>query len=183
MSTNVKIINWQLSPYTRGIVNLLPDDITTAFTEDTDSDMLTAALDIIWRMNPSVYSQDEHIFSKDLNTLAIYPIVTLITIGGKYFGHVYSWSNDNITNVIGLNVITSDKIINYLLDAIEISSKDKYIRIIQPVYDIVNVLIERGYRLVKLTGDSKLIFDSKLIGNTPLMKNLLFRENDYIKPK
>lgn len=180
MTTVVKIINWQLSPYLRETVDLLPNDIMTVFSEDNDSDILTAALNNISQTNPNIYSQDKHIFSKDLNTLSIYPTVFAISVGGRYFGHVYTWVSKSSTNVVGLNAIESEKIIECLLSAVENSSEEKYIRIIQPIKHISEILLKRGYKLIKTVKDSKLIFDTKLIGNTPLMKNMLFRENDYI---
>ena len=175
MTARVKIITWEITPYS-------PEtSITDKFEEGMDPAILTASLHNIVQTTDRNYSQDMHLFSKDLATLTIYPTVFLVMVSGNYFGHVYLWRTEHSTNVLGLNTINSSNVVEVLLKSIQDHLETKYLRIIQPTPDIVEILVKHGYRLAKLLDDNNLIFNANLIGSTPLMKNLLLRENDYVK--
>jgi hypothetical protein len=156
-----------------------------------------------------VYLRDNLLFSENINDLRIYPNVFVLIVNGIYAGHIYAWIIDGkgepgtegisykITNVIGIR----NSILQLLVDscglrqssvapiffnAIHIWSAEQgsnYIRVLQPIGPMPNLLIKCGFIMTKpLRNKSEFrwLFDNNSIGDTSLASMLIFREHDYI---
>lgn len=127
-----KIINFKITPYSdnvaRYINSISPEKIYKLFNNNTTSDVLTAALYAIYKLelnafdkniqllNKSQYvadaiSLDKNLLDKNINELNIYPNVFVLTIDDIYSGHVYSWlitlGLNTVANIIGIRLSIS----------------------------------------------------------------------------
>ena len=155
-----------------------------------------------------VFFRDNLLFRANLNDLGQYPNVFIVTVGGLYAGHVYAWTVDmgvsRVTNVIGIRSsflqIMLDQcglkqrgiapmFLNAILQwAIDIDlkenhQKDHYIRFLQPIGNMVDIITKCGFSNTKHLRNSenhKWLYDNLSLGNTPLTTGLIFREYDYI---
>lgn len=151
-----------------------------------------------------VLTRDQLLFQNNINELALYPNVFVLTVNGMYAGHIYAWNVDmgtyRVTNVIGIRSsliqILIDKcglrqrgITATFINAIRSwadennSGKDYYMRVIQPVGSVPNILKSLGFSLAKTLinmENTKWLFDNLSLGNIPLIQGLVFREYDYI---
>jgi len=156
-----------------------------------------------------VYLRDNLLFSDNINELGVYPNVLVLVINGLYAGHVYAWNISSkgehgtegniyqVINVIGIRTslfqllidqceLRQKSITSIFFDAIHkwaISKGSNYIRALQPIGPLPNLLTRCGFIMTKsLRNDEKYkwLFDNNSIGDTSLGRMLVFREYDYI---
>ena len=174
------------------------------------ADVLTAALLAVYKLNPNspMSNRDELLFTSNLNNLAIYPQVFVLVQNGVYIQHLYAWTIKNrtdkrsITNIVGN--LTGNLAPEFMIaikqwinsfrgnisNSIRTNTKDKVsekgiIRVLQPTQAVANIIKRCGFYQARSLRDdeqSRWLFESGSIGDTPLAKDLLFREYDYVAP-
>ncbi|CAH6418436.1 Hypothetical protein HVR_LOCUS151 [uncultured virus] len=162
-------------------------------------------------MNPKIVRslvdvlvRDQLIFQKNINELAQYPNVFVLVVNGLYSGHIYAWNvtagSSQVTNVIGIRSsllqLFADQcglrqrgvapiFMNAIKEWATITNKSKtaYVRIIQPISPMPDILKGCGFTMMKpmkYIDDTKWLFDDLSLGNIPLTQGLIFRDYDYI---
>ena len=147
-----------------------------------------------------VYMRDDFLLSDNINALGVYPNVFMMIIGGMYAGHIYAWTIDSVTNIIGirssfLQILSSKcnlkqtKITAIFLDAIQkwaVGNSNKsthYLRFLQPLGRLPDLLTKCGFVMAKIIRNQEelgWLFDNGSLGDIPLAERLAFRERDYI---
>lgn len=155
-----------------------------------------------------VYYKDNLLFKSNLNNLSQYPDVFIMTIDNMYSGHIYAWTVDmdvaRVTNIIGIRssllqlmidrcglkqhgitplFINAIKDWAVTTDLDETHQKDHYIRFLQPLDPMPNLLSNYNFSIAKPLRNSpqfKWLYDNLSLGKTPLTFGLIFREYDYI---
>lgn len=155
----------------------------------------------------NVYLRDQLLFQDNINELIIYPNVFVMIVDQMYAGHVYAWTVDRVTNIIGIRSsldqllsthcgMKQPKMTSIFLNAIytwavaridntnkDTDLRDHYLRVIQPGGRLPEILEQCGFvkmNTVRNYRETAWLFDNSVIGNTSLIHGLLFRENDYI---
>lgn len=174
------------------------------------ADVLTAALLAVYKLNPNspMSNRDELLFTSNLNNLAIYPQVFVLVQNGVYIQHLYAWTIKNrtdkrsITNIVGnlagnltgnlapefmiavkqwINSFRTN--VNAKTKAGEKAKEKAIIRVLQPTQAVASIIKRCGFYQARSLRDdeqSRWLFESGSIGDTPLAKDLLFREYDYV---
>lgn len=155
----------------------------------------------------NIYLRDQLLFQDNINEMIIYPNVFVMIVDQMYAGHVYAWTVDRVTNVIGIRSsiyqllgnncgLKQPKIAPIFLNAIytwavanindtnkDTNLRNHYLRIIQPGGRLPEILEGCGFismKTIRNDRDTAWLFDNSVIGNTSLINGLLFRERDYI---
>lgn len=144
-----------------------------------------------------VFLRDSLLFGSNLNSLRIYPHVFVLINNGLYAGHIYAWTTNAITNIIGIRSsllqilgahcgLKQGGIATIFLSAIRefaLSSKSQVLRVIQPIGPMPDMLKRCGFvlaRTVRNTPGFETLFDGSGIDDMPMTNMLIFREYDYI---
>jgi hypothetical protein len=154
-----------------------------------------------------VYLRDQLLFQDNINEMIIYPNVFVMIIDHMYAGHVYAWTVERVTNIIGIRSSIHQLMINncglkqsnigpIFLNAIhawavsnindehkDVNLRDHYLRVIQPSGRLPEILEQCGFistKKIRNNRETAWLFDNGTIGSTSLINGLLFRERDYI---
>lgn len=155
----------------------------------------------------TVYLRDQLLFGENINELVLYPNVFVMIIDRMYAGHVYAWTANRVTNVIGirsslyqllsqncglkqpnigpifLNAIHAWAVANINNVDKDLDKREHYLRVIQPSGRLPEILERCGFistKKIRNNRDLGWLFDNSTIGSTNLINGLLFRERDYI---
>lgn len=155
--------------------------------------------------------RDTLLFGNSLNQLTFFPNVFLMVIDGIYAGHVYAWTRQRVTNIVGMRSslhqllkgrcgLKTPQLTSVFLNAIDqwtssriddsdrdLNQRDHYLRYLQPSGKLISILNRCGFRLALSSRrdydrDWAWFFDEQTLGLTPLTAGLLFREYDYFIP-
>ena len=144
-----------------------------------------------------VFLRDSLLYGSNLNSLRVYPHAFVLINNGMYSGHIYTWTSNAITNIIGIRSsllqilgthcgLKQGGIATIFLSAIRefaLSTNAQVLRVVQPIGPMPDLLKRCGFvlsRTVRNTPGFEMLFDGTGLDDMPMTNMLIFREYDYI---